>query len=214
MTATTPMKSLSQHPKPRTLGELKRIPDFDAGSVSRSVKDEIRGNLLRLIERDEPLFPGIHGYEDTVLPQIVNALLSRHNFILLGLRGQAKSRILRGLINLLDAEIPVVVGCEINDDPLKPICRACREKIAAEGDNTPIAWMPRDLRYVEKLATPDVTMADIIGDVDPIRAARCSALLTTLSSVVIGKRWLTPERRSTRLSSRAWNAISSTVSRK
>src|SRR6195256_5305146 len=172
MTVMTPMKSHLQHPKPRTLGELKRIPDFDAASVSRSVKDEIRGNLLRLIERGEPLFPGIHGYENTVVPQIVNALLSRHNFILLGLRGQAKSRILRGLINLLDAEIPVVVGCEINDDPLKPICRACREKIAAEGDNTPIAWMARGSRYVEKLATPDVTMADIIGDVDPIRAAR------------------------------------------
>src|SRR6202790_3494125 len=172
MTASTSMKSHSQHPKPRTLGELKGIPDFDAGSVSRSVKDEIRGTLLRLIERGEPLFPGIHGYEDTVVPQIVNALLSRHNFILLGLRGQAKSRILRGLINLLDAEIPVVVGCEINDDPLKPICRACREKIAAEGDNTPIAWMPRDNRFVEKLATPDVTIADILGDVDPIRAAR------------------------------------------
>src|SRR6195256_1674951 len=172
MTVMTPMKSHLQHPKPRTLGELKRIPDFDAASVSRSVKDEIRGNLLRLIERGEPLFPGIHGYENTVVPQIVNALLSRHNFILLGLRGQAKSRILRGLINLLDAEIPVVVGCEINDDPLKPICRACREKIAAEGDNTPISWMRREDRYVEKLATPDVTMADIIGDVDPIRAAR------------------------------------------
>jgi magnesium chelatase subunit I len=172
MTASTPLKSHLQHPRPRTLGELKRIPDFDAGSVSRSVKDEIRGNLLRQIERGETLFPGIHGYEDTVVPQIVNALLSRHNFILLGLRGQAKSRILRGLINLLDAEIPVVVGCEINDDPLKPICRACREKVAAEGDNTLIAWMPRDSRYVEKLATPDVTMADIIGDVDPIRAAR------------------------------------------
>src|ERR1700688_4737571 len=172
MTASTSLKSHSQHPKPRTLGELKGIHDFDAGRVSRSVKDEIRGNLLRLIERDEPLFPGIHGYEDTVVPQIVNALLSRHNFILLGLRGEAKSRILRGLINLLDAEIPVVVGCEINDDPLRPICRACREKIAAEGDNTSIAWMSRDQRYVEKLATPDVTMADIIGDVDPIRAAR------------------------------------------
>src|SRR6202166_2576627 len=172
MTASTSTKSHSQHPKPRTLGDLKGIPDFDAGRVSRSVKDEIRGNLLRLIERGEPLFPGIHGYEDTVVPQIVNALLSRHNFILLGLRGQAKSRILRGLINLLDAEIPVVVGCEINDDPLKPICRFCRDKIATEGDDTPIAWMPRDSRYVEKLATPDVTMADIIGDVDPIRAAR------------------------------------------
>jgi magnesium chelatase subunit I len=160
------------HPKPRTLGELKRIPDFDARTGSVSVKNEIRRNLLRAIEKGEPLFPGVHGYEDTVVPQIVNALLSRHNFILLGLRGQAKSRILRGLINLLDADVPVVAGCEINDDPLKPICRACRERIAAEGDNTPIFWMPREQRYIEKLATPDVTMADIIGDVDPIRAAR------------------------------------------
>jgi magnesium chelatase subunit I len=160
------------HPRARTLGELKRIPDFDARTVSRSVKSEMRQNLLRMIERKEPLFPGVHGYEDTVIPQIVNALLSRHNFILLGLRGQAKSRILRGLVQFLDPEIPVVAGCEINDDPLSPICRACREKIAAEGDNTPIGWMPRDHRYVEKLATPDVTMADIIGDVDPIRAAR------------------------------------------
>ena len=106
------------------------------------------------------------------MPQLVNAILSKHNFILLGLRGQAKSRILRGLVQLLDAEIPVVAGCEINDDPLRPICRACREKIAEQGDNTPIAWMPRDQRFVEKLATPDVTIADIIGDVDPIRAAR------------------------------------------
>jgi magnesium chelatase subunit I len=114
----------------------------------------------------------VHGYEDTVVPQIVNALLSRHNFILLGLRGQAKSRILRGLIQLLDAEIPVIAGCEINDNPLRPICRSCRERVAAEGDNTPIAWLPRDQRFVEKLATPDVTIADIIGDVDPIRAAR------------------------------------------
>jgi magnesium chelatase subunit I len=160
------------HSKPRTLGELKRIPDFDSQGASRSVKNEIRRNLLRAIEKGEPLFPGVHGYEDTVVPQIVNALLSRHNFILLGLRGQAKSRILRGLINLLDAEVPVVAGCEINDDPLKPICRACRERIAAEGENTPIFWMPREQRYIEKLATPDVTMADIIGDVDPIRAAR------------------------------------------
>ena len=158
--------------KIRTLGELKRIPDFDARAVSRSVKSEMRHNLLRMVEKNEPLFPGVHGYEDTVIPQIVNAVLSRHNFILLGLRGQAKSRILRGLIQFLDAEIPVIAGCEINDDPLRPICRACRDKIAAEGDNTTIAWMPRDLRYVEKLATPDVTIADIIGDVDPIRAAR------------------------------------------
>jgi magnesium chelatase subunit I len=158
--------------KPRTLGELKRIPDFDPRSASRSVKDEMRRNLLRAIEKEETLFPGVHGYEDTVIPQIVNAVLSRHNFILLGLRGQAKSRILRGLINFLDPEMPVLAGCEINDDPFKPICRACREKIAAEGDGAAIAWMPREYRYVEKLATPDVTMADIIGDVDPIRAAR------------------------------------------
>src|SRR5712664_3160796 len=171
MTSGTSMHS-SAHSKPRTLGELKRIPDFDPRGASRSVKDELRRNLLRAIEKGETLFPGVHGYEDTVVPQIVNALLSRHNFILLGLRGQAKSRILRGLINLLDPEMPVVAGCEINDDPLKPICRACREKIAADGDNTPISWMPRDNRFVEKLATPDVTMADIIGDVDPIRAAR------------------------------------------
>ncbi len=162
----------SAHSRPRTLGELKRIPDFDARGASRSVKDELRRNLLRAIEKGETLFPGVHGYEDTVVPQIVNALLSRHNFILLGLRGQAKSRILRGLTNLLDQEMPVVAGCEINDDPLKPICRACREKIATDGDNTPVSWMPRENRFVEKLATPDVTMADIIGDVDPIRAAR------------------------------------------
>src|SRR3974390_1711669 len=160
------------HPRPRTIGEWKSIPDFDARANSLSVKNEIRRNLLRLIERAEALFPGVHGYEDSVIPQIVNALLSRHNFILLGLRGQAKSRILRGLIQLLDPEIPVIAGCEINDNPLRPICRSCRERVAAEGDNTPIAWLSRDQRYVEKLATPDVTIADIIGDVDPIRAAR------------------------------------------
>jgi len=166
-------ESKSMHSsKPRTLGELKRIPDFDPGGACRSVKNELRRNLLRSIEKGETLFPGVHGYEDTVVPQIVNALLSRHNFILLGLRGQAKSRILRGLVNLLDPEMPVVAGCEINDDPFKPICRACRERINSEGDNTPVAWMPRENRFVEKLATPDVTMADIIGDVDPIRAAR------------------------------------------
>jgi len=172
MTAITSTQSPGAHGNLRTLGELKRIPDFDARGGSRSVKDEIRQNLLRAIKNGETLFPGVHGYEDTVVPQIVNALLSRHNFILLGLRGQAKSRILRGLIGLLDSEIPVMAGCEINDDPFRPICRTCRERIAAEGDNTPIAWMPRDNRYVEKLATPDVTIADILGDVDPIRAAR------------------------------------------
>jgi magnesium chelatase subunit I len=166
------MSGRTVHNKPRTIGELRSIPDYDARTAALSVKNEIRRNLLRAIEKGETLFPGVHGYEDTVVPQIVNALLSRHNFILLGLRGQAKSRILRGLVQLLDSEIPVVAGCEINDDPLRPICRACREKIADQGDNTTIAWMPRDQRFVEKLATPDVTMADIIGDVDPIRAAR------------------------------------------
>src|SRR6202000_409545 len=173
MTNTTATQhSRSGSPRPKTLGELRGIPDFDARTAATSVKNEIRRNLLRAIEKGETLFPGVHGYENTVIPQIVNALLSRHNFILLGLRGQAKSRILRGLANLLDAEIPVVAGCEINDNPLAPLCRACKDKIATEGDATTIAWMPRDQRYVEKLATPDVTIADIIGDVDPIRAAR------------------------------------------
>ncbi|HMD42111.1 MAG TPA: hypothetical protein VKH45_03465 [Candidatus Acidoferrum sp.] len=172
MTASSSAPQPSGHQKPCTLGQWKRIPDYDATSTSLSVKNEIRRNLLRRVERDEPLFPGVLGYEDSVVPQIVNALLSRHNFILLGLRGQAKSRILRGLVQLLDEEIPVIAGCEINDHPLRPICRSCREKVAIEGDNTAIAWMPRDQRYVEKLATPDVTIADIIGDVDPIRAAR------------------------------------------
>jgi magnesium chelatase subunit I len=132
----------------------------------------MRENLLRKLERRQELFPGIIGYEDTVVPQLVNAILSRHHMVLLGLRGQAKSRILRSLAGLLDAEIPMVAGCEINDNPYAPICRACREQIADLGDRTPIAWLPRDRRYVEKLATPDVTIADIIGDVDPIRAAR------------------------------------------
>src|SRR5256885_1002558 len=146
MTASTTVTSQSRpgNPRPRTLGELRSIPDFDARSAATSVKNEIRRNLLRAIEKGDPLFPGVHGYEDTVIPQIINALLSRHNFILLGLRGQAKSRILRGLANLLDAEIPVVAGCEINDNPFAPLCRACKDRIASEGDNTPIAWMPRE----------------------------------------------------------------------
>src|SRR5260370_27408137 len=172
MTASTSISGRTAHNKPRTIGELRSIPDYDARTASISVKNELRRNLLRSIEKGDTLFPGVHGYEDTVIRQIVQALLTRQNFILLGLRGQAKSRILRGVASILDAEIPVVAGCEINDDPLRPICRMCRDRIAADGDNTPIAWMPRDLRYVEKLATPDVTMADIIGDVDPIRAAR------------------------------------------
>src|SRR5205809_4771882 len=158
MTMSTSIQS-SAHSRQRTLGELKRIPDFDPRGASRSVKDELRRNLLRAIEKGETLFPGVHGYDDTVVPQIVNALLSRHNFILLGLRGQAKSRILRGLVNLLDERIAVVPGCEIHDDPLAPLCAACRGRVAREGDAMPIAWLPREARYVEKLATPDVTIA-------------------------------------------------------
>ena len=154
-----------------TLGDLRAA--VAAGTLPRrSVKNEIRSNLIRQLRAGTDVFPGIVGYDETVVPQLVNALLSRHNFILLGLRGQAKSRILRGLARLLDDAIPVVPGCEINDDPLAPICTACRARVAAEGDAMPIAWLPRDARYVEKLATPDVTIADIVGDVDPIKAAR------------------------------------------
>src|SRR3989454_720254 len=158
--------------KPESLGRLRHSPWAEPRLANRSVKEEMRENLLCGVGEGGTLFPGIHGYEDTVIPQIVNAILARHNFILLGLRGQAKSRILRGLVQFLDAEIPVVAGCEINDNPFRPICRACRELISARGDDTPIAWLPRDQRYVEKLATPDVTIADIIGDIDPIKAAR------------------------------------------
>jgi len=132
----------------------------------------MRENLLEKLARKVPLFPGVIGYEETVIPQLVNAILSRHHIILLGLRGQAKSRLLRSLVDLLDEEVPMIGGCEINDNPYAPLCRACRERVAEQGNQTPIAWLPRELRYVEKLATPDVTIADIIGDVDPIRAAR------------------------------------------
>ena len=158
--------------RPENLGQLRRSPWAEPRMAERSVKDEMRENLLRKMDKGEALFPGIHGYEDSVIPQIINAILARHNFILLGLRGQAKSRILRGLVPLLDPEIPVVAGCEINDNPFGPICRGCRDLIAERGDATPIGWLPRDRRFVEKLATPDVTIADIIGDIDPIKAAR------------------------------------------
>ena len=158
--------------RPRTLGELRRSPYDDPHLRTRSVRDELRQNLLARLKAHEPLFPGIIGYDDSVIPQLVNALLGRHHLILLGLRGQAKSRILRSLVTLLDEEIPVVEGCEIHDNPYAPICRPCRERIAAQGDATPVAFLPRERRYVEKLATPDVTIADILGDVDPIRAAR------------------------------------------
>jgi magnesium chelatase subunit I len=157
----------------QTLGDLRR-----AGLRSRPVKQEIRDNLVCKLRRGETLFPGIIGYDETVIPQLVNAILSRHNFILLGLRGQAKSRILRGLADLLDDQIPVVPGCEIHDDPLAPLCAACRARVMLEGDAMPVGWLPRDTRYVEKLATPDVTIADMLGDIDPIRAAQAGLNLS------------------------------------
>ena len=157
---------------PRTLGELRQSPLSEKRLQSRRVKDELRDNLVAKLRCGGTIFPGIVGYDDTVVPQIVNAILSRHNFILLGLRGQAKSRILRALTTLLDPQIPYIAGCEIHDNPYSPICRRCREDVAEQGDETPIAYLSPEERYVEKLATPDVTIADLIGDVDPIKAAR------------------------------------------
>src|SRR6195256_5448593 len=159
---------------PRTLGALRNSTFSEERLRTRRVKDELRENLIaRLRERQgSAIFPGIVGYDDTVVPQIVNAILSRHNFILLGLRGQAKSRILRALTALLDPQMPYVAGCEIHDNPYAPICRRCRELVAKEGDATPIAWLTPEHRYVENRATPDVTIADLIGDIDPIKAAR------------------------------------------
>ena len=163
----------------KTLGGLRRAHQASPEAFPRrSVKNEVRDNLIAKLRGGETLFPGIIGYDDTVIPQLVNAILSRHNFILLGLRGQAKSRILRALVSLLDESLPVVAGCEIHDDPLAPICSACRMRIAAEGDDTNIAWLPREARYVEKLATPDVTIADMVGDIDPIKAARSGLQLS------------------------------------
>jgi magnesium chelatase subunit I len=161
---------------PSSLGALREA--VAAGRIPhRSVKDELRSNLSTLLRSGRPLFPGIVGYNDTVVPQVVNAILSRHNFILLGLRGQAKTRLLRALSALLDEVIPVVPGCEIHDDPLRPLCAECRARAATEGDDLAVAWRSRDDRYVEKLATPDVTIADMIGDIDPIKAARSARQL-------------------------------------
>jgi magnesium chelatase subunit I len=159
-----------EHPSaglPETIGSLKKTR-----TSLRSVKDELRENLIARLKAKQTIFPGIVGYEDTVVPQIVNAVLSKQNFILLGLRGQAKSRILRGLTELLDEQMPYVAGCEIRDNPYHPLCKRCRDLIAEKGAATPIAYLPRRDRYVEKLATPDVTVADLVGDLDPIKAAR------------------------------------------
>ncbi|MCA1635044.1 MAG: magnesium chelatase [Acidobacteria bacterium] len=158
---------------PKTLGELKR-----QGYRVRPVKDELRANLLSKLRSGERLFPGIVGYDETVIPQLSNAVLARHSIILLGLRGQAKSRIIRQLVGLLDPEIPVIAGSEVNDNPFQPISAHGRHTVELHGDETEIAWVERDSRFVEKLATPDVTVADIIGDVDPIKAARGGHLLS------------------------------------
>ena len=152
--------------RPATLGALR-----SSGWRSRSVKHELRDNLIGRLRRGEPAFPGLVGYDQTVLPQVEKALLSGHDFILLGLRGQAKTRLLRGLPALLDEALPVVEGCEINDDPLAPVCTECQRRAAELGDELPVAWLPREARYHEKLATPDTSIADLIGDIDPIKAA-------------------------------------------
>ncbi len=165
----------------RTLGELKA-----SGYATRSVKDEMRSNLIEKMRSGERLFPGILGYEETVVPQIVNAILSKHNIILLGLRGQAKSRILRQLTDLLDEEIPIIAGSEINDNPFAPLSAYGRQTVELHGDETRIDWVRRDNRFVEKLATPDVTIADIIGDVDPIKAAKGGHLLSDELTIHFG----------------------------
>ena len=149
-----------------TLGDLKK-----SNYQPKSVKEELRNNLIQKLADQEEVFPGIIGFEDTVLPDIQRAILSRHSILLLGLRGQAKTKIARLLINLLDEYIPVVKGSEINDDPLEPISKFAKQTIEELGDSTPIEWLHRDERFFEKLATPDVTVADLIGDIDPIKAA-------------------------------------------
>ena len=150
----------------RTIGELK-----SSGYKPISIRDEMRRNLISKLKSRKCIFPGVVGYDDTVIPQIENAIISGQDMIFLGERGQAKSRIMRALVYLLDEEIPVVDGCEINDDPLVPLCRQCLDRISLEGDDTEIRWIRREDRFGEKLATPDVTMADLIGDVDPIKVA-------------------------------------------
>ncbi len=152
--------------KIKTLGELKK-----SGYISKTIKDELRDNLIAKIKKKENVFKGIIGFEDSVIPELERAILSRHNINLLGLRGQAKTRIARQITELLDEYTPVIEGSELNDDPLNPISNFAKNMIAEKGDKTPIAWLHRDERYVEKLATPDVSIADLIGDVDPIKAA-------------------------------------------
>lgn len=161
--------------RPADLGALRSSPWAARGGLR--VADELRSNLIERLRSGAPVFPGLLGYDDTVVPQVVNAILSRHHFILLGLRGQAKTRLLRSLTDLLDAEVPVIAGVELPDDPLAPVTVEGRAVVAEAGDATPVAWLPRAARYVEKLATPDVTVADLIGDIDPIKAARLGTQL-------------------------------------
>ena len=156
----------TQKKKPDTLGELKK-----SGYTSVPVREELRRNLIARMGSHEPLFPGILGYEDSVVPQVENAILAGHDIILLGERGQAKSRIIRALVDLLDPEIPIIEGSEVNDDPLAPISRYGKDMVEEKGDATPVVWVGSDHRYGEKLATPDISIADLIGDVDPIRIA-------------------------------------------
>jgi magnesium chelatase subunit I len=153
-------------PYATTIGELRA-----SGFADRSVKDELRGNLLMRMETGRPLFPSILGYEDSVLPALERGILAGHDIVMLGERGQAKTRLIRHLVDLLDPFTPVVAGCEVNDHPFHPICARCRGLVDVEGDAVPIDWLPRDRRYAEKLATPDTSVADLIGDVDPIRVA-------------------------------------------
>src|SRR6202050_2349635 len=171
---------------PRTLGELRHSPFSEQKLRTRRVKDELRDNLMARLREDGPIFPGIVGYDDTVVPQVINAILSRSHFILRGLRGRPKTRMLGALTTLLDPAMPYLAGCEIHDNPYTPICRRCRELIAECGDATAIAYLTPEERYVEKLATPDVTIADLIGDVDPIKAARSGHELSSEFTVHYG----------------------------
>ena len=152
--------------RPRTISELR-----ESGYKVLTVKEEMRKNLIQKLRDNEELFPGIVGYEDTVIPQVENAILSGQDIIFLGERGQAKTRLARSLVNLLDEFIPVIAGCEINDNPFEPVCKACRDKVDEFGDDVEITWLPRDRRYGEKLATPDITISDLVGEVDPVRVA-------------------------------------------
>jgi magnesium chelatase subunit I len=162
---------------PQTLGQLRASEYSEAKIARRSVKDELRANLIRKLQRGETLFSGVVGYDDTVVPQVINAVLAKHNFILLGLRGQAKTRLIRMLVTLLDEFTPYLAGTETRDNPYAPLSQQGRDLVARLGDDAPIAWLTRDHRYVEKLATPDVTIADMIGDIDPIKAARTGEAL-------------------------------------